>query len=192
MVAVVIAAGLDWLEGLLPLLFVGFWIVSQIMALFRRGRGNVVIEGRPAQKPPVVVLRPARPEVDRSDLERQVEEFLRSRGAAAARPAVAPPPAERRRPAPETRVEKPREESRPPSLRPTEPRETGVAKHVHDVFGHELAHLETTLSHGGLEQPVKQTASVAAAEIAALVRDPRTIRQMILLREVLERPTDRW
>jgi hypothetical protein len=63
---------------------------------------------------------------------------------------------------------------------------------VHDVFGHELAHLETTLSRGGLEQPVQQTASAAAVEIAALVRDPRTIRQVILLREVLERPTDRW
>ena len=30
------AAGLDWLEGLLPALFVGFWILSQVFAIFRR------------------------------------------------------------------------------------------------------------------------------------------------------------
>jgi hypothetical protein len=41
------AAGLDWLEGLLPVLFVLFWIVSQVFnALKAAGKG------RP--QPPVV------------------------------------------------------------------------------------------------------------------------------------------
>ena len=30
-----VAAGLDWLEGLLPVLFLMIWVVSQVMNLFR-------------------------------------------------------------------------------------------------------------------------------------------------------------
>ena len=33
------AAGIDWLEALLPILFVGFWIVSQIVAVIRKIAG---------------------------------------------------------------------------------------------------------------------------------------------------------
>ncbi|MBT6458735.1 MAG: hypothetical protein HOK57_02815 [Planctomycetaceae bacterium] len=35
------AAGFDWLEAVLPLLFVLIWIISQIVAVFRRVRGGV-------------------------------------------------------------------------------------------------------------------------------------------------------
>jgi hypothetical protein len=31
-----------------------------------------------------------------------------------------------------------------------------------------------------------------AHELVAMFRDPKTIRQVILLREVLDRPIDRW
>jgi hypothetical protein len=34
------AAGFDWLEAILPLLFVLIWIVSQVVAVFRRVRGG--------------------------------------------------------------------------------------------------------------------------------------------------------
>ena len=35
------AAGFDWLEAILPLLFVLIWIISQVVAVFRRVRGGV-------------------------------------------------------------------------------------------------------------------------------------------------------
>ena len=57
-----LAAGFDWLDALLPFLFVGVWILSQVFAVFRRlnGRGgprpNDTAPGplqprRPAQRP---------------------------------------------------------------------------------------------------------------------------------------------
>ena len=43
------AAGFDWIEGLLPLLFVIFWIVSQVVNVVRRVAGG----GGPPAAPPV-------------------------------------------------------------------------------------------------------------------------------------------
>lgn len=189
MPAALIAAGLDWLEGLLPLLFVGFWILSQIMAVIRRVRGgDVVVERRPQRPvPEVKVARPEQPATDRAELERQVDEFLRARTGA--------------RPKPPAVVE-PRKQQRP---RDQKPRETDVARHVQEAFGHEIAHLETTLSrakHDKHDKHAKQAereqpayppaAVVTAADLAAMLRNPQTIRQVMLLREVLERPTERW
>ena len=79
---ILFAAGLDWLENLLPVLFVGFWILSQVFAVFRRVAGN----GRPAEPPVVRRPEPARPAPppmppeDREQLEQQIEEFLRRVG----------------------------------------------------------------------------------------------------------------
>ena len=49
-----LAAGLDWLEGILPLLFLLFWILSQVRNLFAGGAkppGPVVV--RPMPRPPI-------------------------------------------------------------------------------------------------------------------------------------------
>ena len=73
-----------------------------------------------------------------------------------------------------------------------------VARHVEDAFAHELGHL-----HSGLEKAADEPAKAAAAkppergglsarELVVAARDPATIRQAILLREILERPVDRW
>lgn len=34
--------------------------------------------------------------------------------------------------------------------------------------------------------------NATAAELAAALRDPATLRRLVLVREVLERPVDRW
>jgi hypothetical protein len=186
----IIAAGIDWLEGLLPLLFVGFWILSQVMALFRRVGGK-----RPE---PVIVARPPEPERPlREELERQIEDFLRDVGGRRRQPRAdippgpATPPRQPARERPPLVAAQPRVAT-PPSLAGLARRDTDVARHVHDAFTQELSHLESPLARGSIEQPSRPAAMTAGAELAALVRNPQTIRQMILLCEVLERPTDRW
>jgi len=216
---VLLAAGIDWLEAILPILFVGFWILSQVFAVLRRGGGG------PAQPP--VVRRPEAPRADdagrmpqpagevdpRVELERQIADFLRQVTGEdggprrpPSRPAPTPQPAPTRAPpkppAPRPRAEQP--------LRPKPaaqaPRSVGtlatessdVARHVQDAFAHELGHLQS-----GLAQAADDPARVAEAkspargglsahDLVAAARDPATIRQAILLREILERPVDRW
>ncbi|MEI7861456.1 MAG: hypothetical protein WCJ21_02445, partial [Planctomycetota bacterium] len=48
-----LAAGFDWLEAVLPFLFVVIWIISQIMALFRRVSGGGA-GAAPAPRPEVI------------------------------------------------------------------------------------------------------------------------------------------
>ena len=198
------AAGLDWLEGLLPVLFVLFWIVSQVFnALKAAGKG------RP--QPPVV--RPPRPAADaprpddiRGQLERQIGEFLERQAGRRGQPAERPRQPGRQRPV--TRPQAGRPDARstagrePPPLpaAPAKPRalerpvvaaaQADVARHVHDAFAHELDHLSTSITAGDAE--TRPAVVTPAAELVTMLRNPATLRQLILLREVLDRPTDRW
>jgi hypothetical protein len=100
---------------------------------------------------------------------------------------------------------------RPSSERPvtggTEAGEATVSQHVHDAFSHELKHLRGGLADGNMpsNQSSNQSSNLPAdgvaatraapsqaAELVQLLRSPATIRQVILLREVLDRPVDRW
>jgi hypothetical protein len=234
MTAAILAAGLDWLEGLLPALFVGFWILSQVFAIFRRpakpgeqpqpvGRGRQA-PPPPRRLPPADVLDDVRGENgdpgeliemragDRARLEREIEEFLagrrggrpaanesqdassvqrpdrrprrrgesrRQRGAAkpprGADPVVTPPPL----PAPVvTNV------ARPPII------DTDIARHVDEAFAHDLAN-EAPLTLDD-KPPALAAPTKPSPPLAALLRDPATIRQIVVMREVLERPTERW
>jgi hypothetical protein len=232
--AAMLAAGLDWLEGLLPALFVGFWILSQVFAIFRRpaNRGEQpqpVGRGRQAAPPPrrlppadvlddvrgengdpgeLIEMRPG----DRARLEREIEEFLagrrggrpaanesqdtssvqrpdrrprrrgeprRQRGAVkpprGADPVATPPPL----PAPAVT-----DVARPPII------DTDIARHVDEAFAHDLAH-ESPLSLND-KPPTKPSLPKPSQSLAAMLRDPATIRQIVVMREVLERPTERW
>jgi hypothetical protein len=191
---ILLAAGLDWLEGLLPAVFVGFWILSQVFALFRRA---------PQNGGPVVVMKPApvaeaEPMPNRERLQQEIEAFLSERRTG--RPSQQPqdpttkpvrrpstPPRDERRRQPEGRqpIQPPPSESLSPA--PAATVHSDVARHVEEAFAHDLAH----------EVPVRQgdaaaTRSTPAVGLAALLRDPATIRRLIVMREVLERPTERW
>ena len=116
------AAGFDWIEGLLPLLFVVFWIVSQVVNLVRRVAGD---GGRPAAPPVRPPPRPVagEPPADvRVELERQIEEFLRqSRGGQQQpTPRPAPQPAQQRKP-------DPRPQQRPAVQRLDRPQASGTS-----------------------------------------------------------------
>lgn len=202
------AAGLDWLEGLLPVLFVLFWIVSQVFNAFKAAG-----KGRP--QPPVV--RPPRPAADapraddiRGQLDRQIGEFLERQAGRRGQPAERPRQLGRQRPVtrpqqagrPDARSKAGRE---PPPLpaAPAKPRvierpvaaaaQADVSRHVHDAFAHELEHLSTSITAGAAGDGESRPAIVKpAAELVTMLRNPATLRQLILIREVLDRPTDRW
>lgn len=234
------AAGFDWLEALLPFLFVAFWIISQVFAVLRR------IGGGP--QPPARIDRPRpqpRPAGDvRSELEKQIEEFLRQSSgdrsrrpapqAEPARPASAParpatdpvrPAAEPvvRRPTPATPPAQPprptaspsktaRTERERPAVGSREARRTvrpatiapasaaaplpsaaeTVARHVQDAFSHDLAHARGGLAHEATAAEPAQQPGTLAAELAEMLRSPAATRRAVLLREVLDRPVDRW
>lgn len=216
---ILLAAGIDWLEAILPILFVGFWILSQIFAVFRR------VGGGPAQ-PPVVRVpdaprrddlprapQPAGDVDPRAELEKQITDFLRQvtgEKSGAERPLPRPQPKPQPKPtlaSPKPLAPRPKAEQ-PPRPRPAmqAPRSVGtlatgssdVARHVQDAFAHELSHLQSGLDKA-TDEPAKRVASqppprggLAARDLVAAARDPATIRQAILLREILERPVDRW
>jgi len=236
---VLFAAGFDWLEALLPFLFVAFWIVSQVFAVVRRLQGG----GR--QPPPPLPRfdpardrpRPPQPAADggadpRSDLEKQIAEFLReATGEKKPRPTVRQPAVKKSEPVTIARPQPPRPdrradaESRGPQTpraaapvrlerdqnkavvpreaaarttemapQPQQPQSESVARHVQDAFSHELTHLRGTITHdeskaGGA---ARTSAPTQAEDLVHVLRSPTTIRQVILLREILDRPVDRW
>ena len=68
-----------------------------------------------------------------------------------------------------------------------------VARHVKDAFARELTHLQGAIKHDESKTGAAvSTAATQAEELVHLLRSPATIRQVILLREVLDRPVDRW
>lgn len=195
-----LAAG-EWLEALLPFLFLLFWVVSQIRNFFR-----AVNQGRPQGPVPV---RPApRPVADderRREIARQVEEFIRraagEKEPAARREAGAPRPSKPRRaaapvPAPGAARQPVREARAAPE--PARPLGSlgghggDVARHVGDAFAHEVGRLEP--GAGGRAEAATGVVAPAGSvtDIASLLRNPATLRQMLLVREVLDRPVERW
>lgn len=231
---VLLAAGLDWLEGLLPVLFVIIWIVSQVWAVFRRAAGPQRPQGGPAPRPRGVGEPAPAPRPDargRTELERQIEAFLReSRGGQPPGPAEAAGPGARR-PAPAT-APGPRPARRPDRQtgggqrrgtttaggagRPAAGGEAGapaaadragaprqreaaattfggdIARHVDEAFASDLKHRIAPAT----VTPAMPAATPALAEqqgaIVELLRDPESLRRLVIIREVLDRPVERW
>ncbi len=88
-----------------------------------------------------------------------------------------------------------------------------IGRHVDDAFSHDLSHSpsgiqpsqqDRTATRGTGEPLSRRTGAAettaaasrpvttAAEELVAMLRNPATVRQVILLREVLDRPLERW
>lgn len=185
LVPLLFAAGFDWLEALAGSAVVILWILSQVINLFRAAANRTATPAPPAppapdRRPPAGAGRPQRPRRGtdaQADVERQIEDFLRGRreGGRVDRPAG--PPARPRT-----------------SGTPAAPEVSGsaVSRHVADAFAHNLDHLSSGLE-ARVAIPDRQPAPPTVAnELATALRSPTTLRQLILLREVLDRPTERW
>ena len=175
-----LAAGLDWLEGLLPVLFVVIWIASQVMNLFR---GAKKPEARPVPPRPQPLPRGG----DADDMHREIEEFLRRSLEGRERPPAAPPKPPRRR-----QRRGPAAEPAPIAARSAAPERSSVtsdvASHVAAAFAHDLAHESPASATAVARTPVASP----AADLAAALRAPGGLRQILLMQEVLTRPTHRW
>jgi hypothetical protein len=229
---VLLAAGFDWLEALLPFLFVTFWIVSQVFAVFRRLQGG-------GRKPPPLPRfdpardrpRPPQPAAEdaadpRSDLEKQIAEFLRDVTgekkpqptikkieprkieAKKSEPVVAVRPQPPRGATPVRREQQQKREqkkviatqeaaaARTAETAPQQrqPESESVARHVQDAFSHELTHLRGAIAQGEPQAggAPRTAMPTQAEELLHLLRNPATVRLAIVLREVLDRPVDRW
>ncbi|MEI6164553.1 MAG: hypothetical protein WCR23_09215 [Planctomycetota bacterium] len=220
----IFAANLDWLEVCLPMLFVGFWIVSQAVAIFRK------IAGAGMEKPAGRINMPVPAKGERVfvdgqvDISRQIEDFLSQRieSAKTQSPPVLRSPASPRQEQNRSLVVKktPRPSQRkgtakPPALpaksaseklplsdsvQPVNAMDSGttdVGRHVSEIFSHKLSHLshlQGTLSQGSqLEnQEGSPLSNVPGVHIAAMLRNPATIRSIVALREILDRPVHRW
>lgn len=187
-----LAAGLDWLEGLIPLAVFVFWVLAQVVSFLVRLAGG----GEPAAPPP----RPAGPRPpalpapradagEREAIARQLEEFLGRSGRGGA--AGVRPPRPRPRPPAPVPPAPPRTAAGAHELRRLD---TGdVARHVHEVFDHGVGQLApAAAARDERSVPPQPVPTGGIAEVLALVRSPAGIRQVLIARELLERPEHRW
>jgi len=190
-IAGLLAVKLDWLEGLLPLLFVLVWVVSQALGMFRKVAGKGPADRvRPAERPPAGGgFEPRQP----ADVEAEIEEFLRRTlgGEPVPRPVGRPPKTR-------SRVQRPRRAEPVPTGplpmtggagEPSAARGGSIAEHVAAAFAHDLAHEMPLIPEPAAARPL---AGPPAAELFAALRSPETLRSLLLAREILERPVHRW
>jgi len=140
------------------------------------------------------------------ELAKQIEEFIaRGQGSAVRKPSP-PQPAAARPPGTERRASRhgerkdPRQPQRPgaaakapappPAATDLGRLPTDVSRHVEAAFRQEPRALTVT-------DPVAPTVATTpqhpvVAELVAAIRDPRALQRMILVREILDRPVDRW
>jgi len=77
-----------------------------------------------------------------------------------------------------------------------------IEEHLHEVFDHRLGKLGDTPGESPLaveaeeaetpEDRITPVPATAAAGLAAMLADPGSLRQAIVLNEILQRPLDRW
>lgn len=193
---VLLAARFDWLEGLLPLVFVLIWVVSQVMGVFRKAAGGDAGRAPPVPRPQRPPRRPP-PAADELvdgrpvDVDREIEEFLRRSLGERGRQPPAPPSPVAKPPKPRSKPARPRRPvtaGGPPPLPPRGPQGGDIARHVESAFAHDLAHESPAAEPAA----TTQTTGSPATELAATLRSPAGLRQLVLMREILERPTHRW
>jgi hypothetical protein len=180
----------DLIDTLIPVLFVVIWIVTQVINAFRNAAKAPPAPARPPQP------RPAPPQPAGQgrppELDREIEELLRrTLGVEPVRQAPSPPrPPKPPRP---RQNQKPQNQEAAVSPRMAQPVSRGsrddVARHVEEAFARDLAHASPS---GTAAQSVAAVAAAPSADLIASLRSPETLRQLIIVREILEVPTHRW
>ncbi len=255
------AAGFDWLEAILPLLFVLIWVISQVVAVLRRVRGglqsnveedddedeiisNVLLEQRMSGRqckgcgaifvaPSLAIVdcpecgRLTPPEIDGRDgmaqeeianpVEAEINAFLGQHmrmnqaspiaGGDGEENPIALPISNQIRPAKvndsNARLNQEARMQASQQVQSSSPEKDDISRHIHEVFDHDLGRLP----QGVVESPWadlqdntqnimnksgQKTASSPDFRVAAMLKDPRTRRQLFVLKEILDRPKNLW
>ncbi len=255
------AAGFDWLEAILPLLFVLIWIISQVFAVLRRVRGgvrgnvedddnedeiisNVLLEQRMSGRqckgcgatfvaPSLAIVdcpecgRLTPPEIDGRDstaqeevanpVEAEINAFLGQHmrmdqasliagGDGAENPIALPISNEIRRAKGSASNVQLNQEARMQAsqqVQSSPPEEDDISRHIHEVFDHDLGRLPQGVvespwadlqdnTQGMKNKSRQETANSPDFRVAAMLKDPRTRRQLFVLKEILDRPKNLW
>jgi hypothetical protein len=67
-----------------------------------------------------------------------------------------------------------------------------LAAHLHQTFDHELGRLKKTASETAAIAHASPSSDVTVSELLQALRSPESIRDAIIMAEVLRRPEDRW
>lgn len=170
----------DLIDTLVPILFVAVWIISQVVAAFRKQAKAAQQPARLPQKPPVP---PQAGQGRPPELDREIEEILRR--TLGVEPARQPSPPQPPRP-PKQQKQKPKKQA---AVVPTRGSRDDVARHVEEAFAHDLAHESPS---GTAAQAVAAISAAPSADLIASLRSPENLRKLIIVREILEVPTHRW
>ena len=163
---VLLAVGL---EDLLPFAFVLVWLVVQGINLFRRaGQAG----------PPIG---PPRPPADDERMV-EVEELLRRSLGLERTPE--PPP----RPRASKRSKRAVATAAATAAPHGAAGGSDVARHVQEAFARDLVHQ----APDAIAAPARAAGSPIVADLVAALHSPASIRQMVILKEVFDRPAERW
>jgi hypothetical protein len=186
---VLLAAKFDWVETLIPIIIFGVWIISQVLAVFRKvakAPEQAVRQPQIRRVPPP----PARPDGGQGqppELEREIEELLRrTLGVEPVRQQEPPPPP----PRPPKQQKQPQPVGLPASrLGDRSPSGGDIARHVEEAFAHDLAHESPS---GTARQGATAAAQPSAVDLITALRSPEDLRRLMIVREILDVPTHRW
>lgn len=174
----------NWIDNLIPFLFVIVWVIVQAINFFRKA-AQAMPQARPAQMrpvPPPAHGGPGRP----PEIDREIEELLRrTLGIEPVRQPSQPP----RPPKQQKKKEKPKKQVAANQAGPT-PRgvRDDIARHVEEAFAHDLAHA----SPSGTALQKTASAAHSADDLIASLRSPENLRRLMIVREVLDVPSHRW
>jgi hypothetical protein len=213
-VAILLADG-EWMKLIVPLVMFSIWAMNRLFG----GESPAAKQAKARQQ---ARANPPPPPADKQRVEDEVSEFLRraaqqrnTAGHTRTPQPPQPPVVQRRSPAPTQKeisaaAEAERAAARPRTLTPTisDPlgqrvltdrtvdakevvqAEAAMQSHLSQVFGHKLGTLAGNQS--ATAAPTGETSSAPANEVIEMLRDPHSIRDAIIVSEVLRRPTERW
>ena len=180
----------DLIDTLIPVAFVVIWIITQVINAFRNAAKAPPAPARPQPARPVPPQAPGqgRP----PELDRELEEILRrTLGVEPVRQPPSPP----RPPKPPKQKQNQKQKKQDAAVSPRLPQTVSrgsrddVARHVEEAFARDLAHASPS---GTAAHSVAAVAAAPSADLIASLRSPETLRQLIIVREILEVPSHRW
>lgn len=208
----------EWVKLIVPLVMFSIWAMNRLFGGESPAAKQAKARQQARANPPPPPADKQRVEDEVSEFLRRAAQQRSSVGHTRTPPASQPPKppiVQRRSPAPTQKeiaaaAEAERAAARPRTLTPTisDPlgqralaertvdakevvqAEAAMQSHLSQVFGHKVGTLAG--NQVATAAPSGQTSSEPAAEVVEMLRDPQSIRDAIIVSEVLRRPTERW